>query len=587
VSSRTLYYKIYYGFKAEVVVNDGAYNTYVCEKALCFPIRYDGFLRWRDPSSGAPGPRVFNLDEAWDHVNQFSQYYSTGVYGGGVVWVFGAGGYLVGVHLTDYSNISPVYIARRYDADVVLITNKGDLTVRVYDPPSGYNYSVTTSGTRGSGYTDLGKNAFVMFYKNSIGQFAPLFSTAPIGMNKAYSDDCKIRYFQKDGIEVPDLYIGARCGGVDKGGDSGRTWGVFNNTKWKVAGVMYMYRYMNVNTSSYFGLYEPQVNITDYDQYGVNQMYDGGYVPLYVYVGWVEDANGNLVASVVGAKMVKHSMLWSPRAYVRWAVWYDFDRGEEYRQYFISPTSPDGLPLKDQPYIYINSDELTSSYKFWYIDPNDNLTSTTSQAGAIFESFDAYGFCNGYSTYENGIVCTQVTGIMYGDSNFNVNPKQGKVWRSSWTNDKVGGLSMSIPGWNGKTMKQGLVYGIFVRLKRFDSTVSDDVLKKWFTSFKLTSFASFDKIYVPPYAYVAGMRGGYVKISAPSSVVAGSAFTVTVEDVNSAGKPFYVFVLDEGGNVAQIGEGTLNSSGVGQVQMSIPKAGRYRVVGVVVGNRTL
>jgi len=89
---------------------------------LCFPIRYDGFLRWRDPSSGAPGPRVFNLDEAWDHVNQFSQYYSTGVYGGGVVWVFGAGGYLVGVHLTDYNQLNPVYTARRYDVDAILIT---------------------------------------------------------------------------------------------------------------------------------------------------------------------------------------------------------------------------------------------------------------------------------------------------------------------------------------------------------------------------------------------------------------------------------------------------------------------------------
>jgi len=584
MSSRSLYYKIYYGFKAEAVVTDGTYNTYVCDNILCFPIRYDGFLKWRDPSSGAPGSRVFSLDEAWDHVNQYAPYNSTGVYGGGVVWVFGAGGYLVGVHLTDYNQLNPVYIARRYDVDAILITNKGSLTVRVYDPPSDYGYSRTTSGTEGSGYVDLGANEFVMYYKNSIGQNAPLFSTAPIGYSPAYSDDCQVRYFNVDGIDIPSLYLGVRCNG-QIGGDSGRTWGVYTNTNSGIAGIVRMYRQTNVNTSGYFGFYEPMVDIADYDEKGVNSMYSYGYVPLFVYMGWVEDSSGNVIAAVAGGRMIKHSTLWSPRAYVRWAVWYDFEKGEEYRQYFISPTSSDGVQLQDQPYIHIHGGEKEQAYKFWYIDPNDNLISTTSQAQQILESVDAYGFCNGYSTYENGIICAQITGIMYGDNNFNVNPKQGKVWRSSWANDKVGGLSMSIPGWSGKTMQQGLVYGVFVRLKRFDPYTSDDDIKKWFTSFKPVSFAGFDKVYVPPYAYVAGMRAGYVKVSSPTSVLRGSSFTVTVEDPSSGGKPFYVFVVDEGGNVVSVEEGTLDSSGIGQVNISIPNVGRYRVVAVVVGTR--
>jgi len=587
MSSRTLYYRIYYGFKAEAVVTDGTYNTYVCDNVLCFPIRYDGFLKWRDPSSGAPGPRVFNLDEAWDHSNPGPDYSSTGVFGGGVVWVFGAGGYLVGVHLTDYSSLNPVYIARRYDADAILITNKGNLTVRVYDPPSSYGYDRSTSGVAYGGYVDLGQNEYVLYYKSLVGQNAPLFLTAPIGYNPAYSDDCRVRYFQKDGIDIPDLYLGIRCRGREIGGNTGRAWGVFNNTRWKIAGVVYMFRYLNVNTSGYFGLYEPRANIVNYDPNAANQAYDGGYVPLAVYVGWVEDQDKNVVASVIGGRMIKHSMRWSPRAYVRWALWYDFEREEEYRQYFISPTAPDGLPLQDSPYVYINSGELTASYKFWYIDPNDNLVSTTSQARQIFESVDAYGFCNGYSTYENGIICAQITGVMYGDGNFNVNPKQGKVWRSLLAGDNVGGLTIDIPGWNGKTMQQGLVYGVFVRLKRFDPSASDDDLRRWFTSFRPTSFMGFDKVYVPPYGYVAGIRAGYVRVSAPTSVNAGSSFTVRVEDPYSVGKPFYVFVVDEGGNVVLVNEGTIDSVGIGQVTMVIPNAGRYKIVAVTVGNRIL
>jgi len=572
---------------------------------LCFPVRFSGYLSWFDPSAGNVGSRVFDKGEAWDHTNE-SNPTTSAPYNGKVRWVIGHRGYWTGIHLTDGTSKVQVNIVHRYTDGAILVFNTGkdgttsvNMTVRVYDPPSGLGYSVSTNGTRGSGYTDIAPGQYVLFYKGtapSVDSTNGLFATSPLGSSKAYANELYVNAFTLDTINVPKIYLGIKAPSDVEVLSSGRLLRTYRN---KYTPTIYGGSGLRspMNTSSYIEFTEAsEIMIYDGDPYASAGTWAGGYVPFKRWMGWGEDDNGNVKFIVISGYTVKHHSKWVRRANDLEAVIYDVERDEEYIVGIVKPIVNiycygEGGAVPN-PFIYVTETTLVSSVKFSYIDANDTWNTKTSSATTTYEWYDnIYGYCNYYS---NKIVCVEGLGVYTDDPNLAITNAKS-AWgtcRGSAFTDTVGGRSIRVPAWGDKTWTAGKIYVMVVRAKEFPANTSDADLQTWMKSVqpKILSSSEVNGLLsaLPATLWLFGQNTDTVSVTAPTSVNPGRTFNVSVSCPTRAGKTVWVALVDANGNVVASASGTLDSSGNATVSLTAPSTtGTYKVIVVVAGDRTL
>jgi len=501
-----------------------------------------------------------------------------------------------------------VNIVHRYTDGAILVFNTGkdgttsvNMTVRVYDPPSGLGYSVSTNGTRGSGYTDIAPGQYVLFYKGtapSIDAANGLFATSPLGSSKAYTYELYINTLTDENINIPKIYLGVKAPTDMETGSNGRYIRVFRNLyMWLGKGRGTSAQRPPINVSGYVrGTYGGYINIYDSDPYASAGTWAEGATYLKQWVGWAEDDNGNVKFIIASGYDQKHTTKWEPRLRAYWAIIYDVERDEEYNIGIDKPLTDifcygeGGAVI--HPFIFNIDIALVQASAVKWIDANDTWNTKTSPATTTWEFNDnLYGFCNVFS---DKIVCVEGIGIYTDNPNLAVTNAKS-AWgfgRNSGAVDKVGGVGIRIVPWNQRAWTSGKLYIAVVRQKEFPANTSDADLQAWFTSVTpkvLTSSEVNGLISVLPGSiYLFGGNTDTVSITAPTSVNPNQQFNVTVSCPTRAGKTVWVALVNSNGNVVSSGSGTLDSSGNATISLTAPStAGTYRIVVVVAGDRTL
>jgi len=593
-------------------------TLYLCDDALCFPMRFSGYLSWYDPSANNVGSRVFpNHPEAWDHANE-SNNTTTAPYNGAVVWIVGYRGYFVAVHLTDGTSKVQVNIIHRYTDGAILIFNTGkdgatsvNITIRVNDPPSGLGYSVATNGTRGTGYTDIAPNQYVLFYKGtapSVDTTNGVFATSPMGSSISLLHELYINSFTFTSlwlsafpsgvsINVPKMYLGIKAPSNDvEVVSNGRFIKIFRNKFIGIVGLSKIRSPINISTYMQLPFYPFMPYIYANDPYASAGTHMETHAMFKVWSGWAEDDNGNVKFILFSGYAQKHTTKWEPIVGIYGVTIYDVDRDEEY-------TIGIAKPLKNvynygevglvPNYFMLNTyAENIQASALKYINANDAWNTVTSNATTTYEWYDdIYGYCNVYS---DRIVCVEGIGIYTDDSSLAITNAKSAwgVARGHVFTDKVGGIGIRVPSWGDKTLTSGKLYLVVTRQKEFPASTSDTDLQNWFkqitpkvlTSGELNSILSI----LPWSLYLFGENKDTVSITAPSSVNPNSMFSVTVSCPARAGKSVWVAIVDANGNVVSSASGTLDSSGNATLSLTAPSTtGIYRIVAIVAGDRTL
>ena len=583
-------------------------TLYLCDDALCFPIRFSGYLSWYDPSTGNVGSRVFpNHGEAWDHTNE-SNPNTAAPYNGAVYWVAGYRGYWVGVHLTDGTSRVQVNILHRYTDGAILIFNTGkdgttsvNITVRVNDPPSGLGYSKQTNGTTGTGYTDIAPGQYVLFYKGttppSIDTTNGVFSTSPLGSAKSLSYELYVNAFTVSNINVPKMYLGI-ASRVDKEIVSNFSFFATFNNQFEPSGAFRGGSCLRtpINCSGYFSYLTGLImSIYDSDSYASATTWAGGWSKWQVWFGWGE-VDGTVKYLLWSYYDTKHTTKWEQRARVYYAVLYDFDEDVEYYIGIAKPLTniycygEGGAVIN--PALENMGNYYTNASALLLLNSDDTTTKITTAATTTWTHHDnIYGFCNYYS---DKIVCTEGVAIYTDDTNLAItNPKS--AWGCSRGANWVGARGIRIPPWGDKTWTAGKLYIAIARQKQFPSTTSDTDLANWMKSIQPVVLSSTDVngiLSKPPFSlWLFGGNTSTMNITVPTQANPGQTITVSVTvDTIYANKTAWALLLDSNNNVLATGSGTVASDGTCNISLTIPSTltpGTYRVRIIVAGDRTL
>jgi len=558
-------------------------TLYLTDGVIAVPVRFSSYLSWYDPSTGAL-TRMLNLQEAWDHVNEYNPIASS-PYLGTMVLLAGYRSWLLAVNVTDGSQVGEVWIIRRYTDDSILVYNRGypyALPVDVNDPPSSLGYSVQTNGTRGTGKTTLSQGQYVLFYKGTAPQVdaaSGLFATSPIGSSKSKDYEVKhvsTYYVSTVGgspVHVPTLYTGIRAPGADvEVGSSGRMLKVYRN-RVTYAGISY----------GGFGV------LDSYNVSGLNWSADTSYgldvglisAPLKVYSGWAEDDAGNVKVMVFSVQSILMNNLFVPLAKRLTYLSYDADIDEENS---VSMVRPLILTLMQNARI-LAVGGVSKSSLLEYIDTSNTWHSDTSSVSQPTDVQNVWGYFNVYT--DTAICAAAITVVYTNDPDFsNVRPDATRGYSIA---DLVGMAQFKIGTWIAKDMTTGRTYLVGVRVKEFPPNATRAEVRAWIQNrpFKVVTDISRLPMY-PLTAWLVGNVTDTVTVNCPAVVTGGQPFTVNVSCPTRPNKTAYVMVVDGYGNVVSSAQGTLGSDGRASISVTAPQqVGRYKVYAVVAGDRTV
>ena len=579
-------------------------TLYLCDDAICVPTRFDGYLSWYDPSTGGVGSRVFpNHPEAWDHVNETNNT-TTAPYDGNVFWVVGYRGYLIAVHLTDGTNKVQVNIIHRYTDGAILIFNTGsptNITVRVNDPPSGLGYSVSTNGTRGTGYTDIAGGQYVLFFKGTtipaVDTTNGVFGTSPLGSAKSLDYEFYVNSFTFGTLSIPKMYLGIRSR-VDKEIISNNsTFGTFRNVRFKSP--IYIFggssQRAPINTSTYIGDTGLGMSVYDTDPYAYAGTWAGFNSAYQVWMGWGE-VDGTVKYAVHSNYFTKHTTKWEQRLRVYSVSIYDFDEDTEYDVYIAKPLANvycygEGGAVT-QPHMYNSWNEVVSASALLLLNYDDTTTKITTSAGTTWTYHDGiYGFCNYFS---DKIVCAEGIGLYTDDTALAIsNPKS--AWGVARMANWIGANGLRIVPWGDKTWTAGKLYIAVTRQKQFPATTSDTDLVNWLKSVQPVVLSSTEVNSVlskPPFSlWLFGTNISTLTITVPTQASPGQTISISVNaGTTYASKTAWALLIDVNNNVLAQASTTLDTNGSGTISLTIPstaKSGTYKIRVIVQGDRTL
>jgi len=519
--------------RKELVTSTFPQTLHICDEIICFPIRFSEYFMWRDGQGGITG-RIFNLPEAWDHTNETNPTTSP-PYDGTCFGVIGYSGYLVAVDLTDGTAKTRVRIVKRsYPELQVLIFNLGSITIRVNDPPATHGLSRYTTGTAGSGYVDLARHQYVVYYKSSLpgvdtGNY--MFSTSPLGSGKRWAYEAYAVYACREllgtklytGIKAPkDIALSLDIGLSFLGGSDARG---------------------GVNTSGSFRELCHGMVVHSNDPYCAQGTWDGGHPLIYATTGWAEDETGAVKFMISTTYREKHNTKWEKLTDRYTAIIYDSDLDESFALRLEAPHvdiisygrgSAVIHPLTHEA-VFTTFGAGIDAELSMCVQYDDTVLKFTSPAPSTWTYYDCYALMNCFSQPESTCLATAALGIYTDDVDAEVSiPSDARqAFGVGGRSDAVYREGLQVKPFMDRTLYGGCVYAVITRLKRFPIGATASEFKEWATKkrpYKISHEEWKGIINTPPFLaiFAAGaVPSGAVDFTVSGTPAPGQTITVS------------------------------------------------------------
>jgi hypothetical protein len=543
----------------------------ICDEIICIPTRFSEYLYWQD-GSGNLVNRIFpNHMEAWDHTNETDPT-TTAPYDGLLGGVVGYSGYFFAIDLTDGTSKTRVYITKRtYPELQVLIFNKGTLTIRVNDPPSGFGLSKYTTGTAGSGYTDIGQNQYVVFYKTtqpSIDTTNGVFAQSPLGTSRRWSYELYVDSVARIGALGFNLYTGIKAPN-DINGDRGfisTIEGAYGNRG-------------GINVAGMRGNV-PTFAVYDSDPYCAQGTWSEDDISYAMIVGWAEDENGNSKFILVSALKYKHTTKKEQRGQILTGVLYDADLDEWFSVRMVKPIADmysygqGGAVI--QPYTmeteFLDARDCAVSRA---ISPTDSVLEWTSAAPSSWTFYDAYALMNCYST-PSECRATCALGIYTDDTGVSIPSDARNAFAVGGVTTLIRRYGLQVKPFMDRTLSAGKTYGVVTRFKIFPRTATGTDLLNWAKKrypYNISASEWNSLLSVPPFAVaLAGglPPSGSIPFSISGTPAPGQTITVSGTGKRANATVWVVLVDPDTYTAIAKNSGTSDANGNFSVSLTIP-----------------
>jgi hypothetical protein len=557
--------------RRQAVTTTNPQTLHVCDEIICIPTRFSENLYWQD-GSGNLVSRIFpNHMEAWDHTNETNPNTSA-PYDGTLKGIVGYTGYFMLVDLTDGTSKTRVYITKRtYPELQILIFNMGTLTVRVNDPPAGFGLSKYTTGTAGSGYTDIDQNQYVVFYKTtqpSVDTTNGVFAQSPLGTSKRWSNEIIGRYTW--GFDIGfNLYTGIKAP-KDMYGDYSLGAG-FSGASYNRGGI---------NVSGFMDGF-PLLCIYDADPYCSQRSWAGDNFPYVIVTGWAEDEGGNPKFTLITNIFYKHTTKKEQRSQQIIAVLYDADLDEAFTLRVTKPVTDiycygQGgavwTPNTHDTDYGGNPDASVARI----VTPTDAVQEFTSPASATWTYIDAYALMQCYGSPVNDCRGAVALGIYTDDTGVSIPSDVRQVFGVCRSSDKVRTQGFQVKPFMDRTLYAGKTYAVVTRVKVFPSTATGTDLLNWAKK-KYPYVISSDEwnslLSVPPFAVaLAGglPPSGSITYSISGTPAPGQTITISGKALRANTTVWAVLIDPDTYTVIAKNSGTTDANGIFSVSLTIP-----------------
>jgi hypothetical protein len=562
--------------RRQAVSTSNPQTLHVCDEIICIPTRFSEYLYWQD-GSGNLVSRIFpNHPEAWDHTNETNPTTSA-PYNGLMGGVVGYSGYFFAIDLTDGSTKSRVHITKRtYPELQILVFNKGTLAIRVNDPPSGFGLSKYTTGTAGSGYTDIGQNQYVVFYKTtrpSVDTANGVFAQSPLGSSKLWSYELYtdsvavyvVGIFETLGF---NLYTGIKAPKDILGDKSFMP--SSSGTAWNRGGI-------NVS-----GIIEsnPVMEVYDYDPYCLQGTWSNDNFAYAMVVGWGEDEGGNSKFILVSALEYKHTTKKEQRGQTLVGVLYDADLDEFFGIRIIKPIvnmysyGQGGAvinPFTAETILPSGRDASVSRA----ISSSDSVLEWTSPAPSSWTYYDAYALMNCYDT-PSECRAAAALGIYTDDTGVSIPSDVRSAFAVGGITALVRRFGLQVKPFMDRSLSAGKTYAVVTRFKIFPRTATGTDLLNWAKKkypYRISDTEWASLLSVPPFAVaLAGglPPSGSITFNVSGTPAPGQTITISGTGKRANATVWVALVDPDTYTVIAKNSGTSDASGNFSVSLTIP-----------------
>jgi len=549
---------------------------HVCDEIICLPIRFSEYLYWQD-GSGNLVSRIFpTLQEAWDHTNETNPNTSA-PYDGSALLPAGYAGYWGWVDLTDGTNKARVYIGKRtYPELQIFIFNTGTITVRVNDPPSYFGLSKYTTGTAGSGYTDLGQNQYVVFYKSTQPQIDTtnkVFAQSPLGSSKRYTYEMYYRYTGSTDLGF-NLYTGIKAP-KDILADQGVWFGMGAGSSARGG----------INTSG-FGVMAQPIDLYADDPYASQGTWRGGGRAILYFSGWAEDENGNAKLILISRFDRRTNTKCEKTTDMFIANLYDADLDEWFNLRVVKPiinTYSYGQggsvqPPETQDTLFANTPgiEVFDAAVARVVTPTDTVNEYTSPTGVSGWTYvDGYAMMNCYNA-TNDCRVTSALGIYTDDTSISLPSDARQAFGVARSTDRVRLFGLRPKPFQDVTLGAGKTYAVITRLKILPRTATGTDLLNWAKKkypYNISASEWGSLLNVPPFAVaLAGglPPSGSIPFNISGTPAPGQTITISGTGKRANATVWVVLVDPDTYTVIAMNSGTSDANGNFSISLTIP-----------------
>jgi len=565
--------------RRQAITTTNPQTLHVCDEIICIPTRFSEYLYWQD-GSGNLVNRIFpDHPEAWDHTNETNPTASA-PYDGLMGGVVGYSGYFFMIDLTDGSTKNRVYITKRtYPELQVLIFNKGTLTIRVNDPPTEHGLSVYTTGTRGTGYTDIGQNQYVVFYKSTqpaVDTTNGVFAQSPLGASKRWSYELYARAFYRFDPLGFNLYLGLKA------------------PRDILAGRNYVYSFSGrsynrggINDSGYtmghlgLGFYDND----PYCSQGTSAEDGIAYVAV---AGWAEDEGGN-VKFILSAQLgYKHTTKKEQRGQLMGVTLYDADLDEFFTLSMIKPLvnmysyGQGGAviqPFEEDAVIELNRDGYVTSTMDAFVSravsPTDSVLEWTTPAPGTYTYYNAYALMNCFN-FSNDCRAAAALAIYTDDTGVSIPSDVRNAFAVAGASAYTMRRGLQVKPFMDRYLYAGKTYAVIIRAKVFPGTATGTDLLNWAIKkypYRISDTEWASLLDVPPFAVaLAGglPPSGSIPFNISGTPAPGQTITVSGTGKRANATVWVVLVDPDTYTVIAKNSGTSDANGNFSVSLTIP-----------------
>lgn len=573
-------------------------TLYLADDKIAIPVRFSEYFRWWDPSTNSVGPRIFSLEEAWDHVNESNPI--TSFPRNALTYAHLAyGGYFIPIELTNGSTKVVAFLVRKYNQ--ILIFNTGyyysggtkytsNIPFSVNMPPASQNMTYYTTGTVSGDTIQLNPGQYALFYPVNESMYDVdttnmIFRTSPVGSNKTFPYELYKIEMQELGCYRPKFYLG-----IPSPTDSDDWLNPFLQQHFTI---MSINRY-GVNASSACLKVDLVFDVYDSDPYGGT--WTNGTVPFASYIGYALDQNNKVKFILISNFVLKHHTRWQIRGETSATYIYDSSTDEWYIIGHVKPfvnmysygvggsvATPD---LNMNLYAKIRWELNESGNRVVFVRPDDSVGTYTSPATTTWEYTPAYGYVNVFNNVATGFEVI----AFYTDDTITINAKDCRLCRMS---GYVAGISLMLYPYGDRTLYAGKTYLAIGRHFRAPAGLSDSEYAQMIRKFtpRVLTQSEYNELIAGLPPFTLNIIGGaphtnarYIEVTVPEKVNPGAQFTISGKITSIDGQPFanksiYALIVDpETLTIVGQGSTSTDSNGNYTVTLQAPSTAKtYRV----------